>query len=115
MGKDGVSVPIKPNVNGGRDKNGRFVRGGPGGPGRPSRAQEVAMLDAIKASMPPERIQRILDDVEQFAEETKSWRAKMALAEFAVNYTIGKPVQRVQQETGGLDDVLERLSALDDE
>ena len=108
MGKDGVSVPTKPENNG-RDDSGRFAPGNPGGPGRPSQRQEVAMVNAIKATMPPERIQHTLEQALQMAFDANSWRGVMAVVEFAANYTVGKPVQRIQQESSGVVGILGEL------
>jgi hypothetical protein len=45
----------------GRDAKGRFQRGHKGGPGRPKRATEAEYLDALKASVPLERWQRVIE------------------------------------------------------
>lgn len=109
MGKDGVSVPVNPNLNGGRDEKGRFTKGNPGGPGRPKRAEEIALLDAISTTFPPELVQQTLQDALRLAKEQNSARGMIAVLEFAANYALGKPVQRTQEVQGGLSSILEEL------
>ena len=96
--------------------NGKFAPGNQAGKGfgRPRRSQEEQLLTAIKASMPPERIQATLAEALQIARSTNSWRGLLAVSEFAANYALGKPVARVESGGGGLAAVLAELSYGDD-
>ena len=78
-----------------RNDNGQFVPGHNGGPGRPKKAQEMAMLDAIKADWPPERVAEALNQAMQMALETRSWRGILSTAELVLSYGIGKPTQKI--------------------
>jgi len=99
--------PDKPNHR----ADGRFAPGNKAGVGhgRPKRSQEEAMLQAIKASMPPEKIEATIAEALELARNTNSWRGLMAVCEFAANYSLGKPTQRIEQNSGGLADVLAQL------
>ena len=79
------------------------------GYGRPKRSAEEAMLSAIKASMPPERIQATIDEALQIARSSGSWRGLMSVVEFAAAYGLGKPIARVETGSGGLAQVLAEL------
>ena len=97
-----------------RNDKGRFQPGNQAGKGhgRPKRSAEEQMLTAIKASMPPERIEATLAEALSIARSTNSWRGLLAVSEFAANYALGKPVARV--ESGGLAAVLAELGYDDD-
>ena len=96
---------------------GRFQPGNQAGRGygRPKRSQEEQLLTAIKASMPPERIQATLAEALQIARSTNSWRGLLAVSEFAANYALGKPVARVESGGGGLAAVLAELDDIGDD
>jgi hypothetical protein len=67
--------------------------------GRPNQVKAIDnrdYIDAIKAEFPPERITELLGIAIQLAIETKSWRGIVAASEFAANYSLGKPVKRVE-------------------
>jgi hypothetical protein len=55
-----------------------------------------AYIDAIKAEFPPERITELLEQAIVLAIDTRSWRGVVAACEFAANYSLGKPVKRVE-------------------
>lgn len=115
MGKEGVSAAVSTKLTG-RRSDGRWRKGTSGNPnGRPSKAQELAMLDAIKSTFPPELVREKLAKALELAEKQNSARGMVAVLEFAANYALGKPVQRVQQEQGGLASVLEELGIDPDE
>jgi hypothetical protein len=67
----------------GRDAKGRFLPGHKGGPGRPPRATEAEYLDALKASVPLDRWQRVIEAALQQAEQgdpkARDWLAKYLL------------------------------------
>lgn len=86
--------------------NGKFAPGNPGGPGRPPRTQEQQMLDTIKATMPPARIEAAIQRALELAEETKSWRGYLAVLEFAAAYTLGRPAIRLEPEKENPIDVI---------
>lgn len=108
MGEEGLSASEKPNQNG-RDELGRFAKGNPGGPGRPNKEMQLAMLDAINASLSPEDIQAYIREAMDYAREHKSPRAMVNVLEFAANYALGKPTQRIIQEQGGLGELADEL------
>jgi hypothetical protein len=70
-----------------------------------------AYIDAIKAEFPPERITELLEIAINLAIETKSWRGIVAASEFAANYSLGKPVKRV--ESSGDSSLADLLAGVD--
>jgi hypothetical protein len=66
-----------------------------GGPGRPLSSNQ-AYIDAIKASYPPGTLTDMMQEAYDMAVKTNSWRGMVAVAEFAANYSLGKPVKRVE-------------------
>nr|AGC72347.1 hypothetical protein [uncultured bacterium A1Q1_fos_2004] len=64
------------------------------------------MLDTIKATMPPEKIEAIMLRALELAEETKSWRGYLAVLEFAASYALGKPTPRPEAEKENHIDVI---------
>jgi hypothetical protein len=111
MGKDGVSARVIAEETGGRDENGRFLPGHSLGKlgGRPRKAQELAILDSIRSTFPPDVVAEKLRKAMQLAEEQNSARGMVAVLEFAANYTLGKPVQRIQQESSGIVGIMAEL------
>jgi len=93
-----------------RKPNGQFRPGHTGGPGRPKKAQELAILDTIKADWPPERLAEALNNAMQMAEETRSWRGILSVAELVLSYGIGKPTQKVNVTNGSLETLLAMLA-----
>ena len=114
MGEDGVSVRAIAKET--RDANGRFLPGvvNPS-PGRPAKAQELAILDAIRSTFPPEVVADKLRKAMAIAEEQDSARGMVAVLEFAANYTLGKPVQRIVQESSGIVGIMAELGISIDE
>ena len=96
---------------------GRFQPGNQAGRGygRPKRSQEEQMLTAIKASMPPERIQATLAEALEIARSSGSWRGLMSVVEFCAAYGLGKPIARIESGGGGLAAVLAELGYDDDD
>ena len=93
----------------GRNPDGTFKKGEwPGGPGRPKKAQAEAMLDAINAAMPPDKVRSIMAKALSLAEEQNSARSLLKVLEFAAGYLIGTPVQRSEDASDGY----EALAAL---
>jgi hypothetical protein len=80
----------------------RFQVGNPGGPGRPKKVQEEAYLHAIRRALPPDE----LEDLIRRLAASNSWRANLAAGELALHYGVGKPVQRVQVSSDGLQGIL---------
>lgn len=78
-----------------RDDKGRFVEGNPGGPGRKTRAQELAVLDAVKAEFTPAAIAQGLRDAYDLAKKQGSTRGMVAVLTLALEYTVGKPNQKI--------------------
>ena len=107
MAEDGVSERITAQENAGRAPNGHFLPGHSiKSPGRPSKAKEQAALAAVMDAVTPEKIAETIDGLLNHA---TSWRARQAGLELHLAYTLGKPVQRIQQSEGGLAAVLEEL------
>ena len=95
--------------------NGQFAPGNRAGVGygRPRRSQEQQMLEAIRATMPPERIEATVAEALEIARSTNSWRGIMDVVRFCAEYSLGKPTVRVEQGGGGLAEVLAELRAWD--
>ena len=102
--------PADPRRNGA----GQFVKGNPGGPGRKKRSDERAILAAIDAALPPEKVQQVLTDALAWAYEYKSPKAILSIVQFVVAYQIGQPVQRSVSASGKLENILDRLSNMED-
>lgn len=105
-GKDGVSVPVNAEKIGDRDSSGRFIPGHSIKGGRPSKARELAALDAVMNSVSPDKIAEV---IAALLNHPTSWRAQQAGLELHLAYTLGKPVQRIQQSEGGLATILDEL------
>lgn len=102
----GLSAPINAKENGGRSETGQFLPGHSiKSPGRPKKADELAILNAIRGSFPPEKVKAYLTTAMRLAEEQNSARGMLAVLEFAASYTLGKPVQRIEMADGGLADM----------
>lgn len=89
----------------------RYQPGNPGGPGRPKKAQELAILDAIKADWPAERVAEALNQAMTFATETRSWRGILACCELVLAYGVGRPSQQVTVSNGNLDQLMAYLAS----
>ena len=99
----------------GRNPDGTFKKGEwKGGPGRPKKAQAEAMLDAINAAMPPDKVRSIMAKALSLAEEQNSARSLLKVLEFAAGYLIGTPVQRSEDASDGYE-ALAALMAGDDD
>jgi hypothetical protein len=64
-------------------------------PGRPLSSND-AYIKAIKAAYPPGTLTGMMQEAYDMAVKTNSWRGMVAVAEFAANYSLGKPVKRVE-------------------
>lgn len=100
-------------TNGSRNVGHRYQPGNPGGPGRPKKAQELAILDNIKADWPPERVTEALNEAMQMARDTRSWRGILSVLELVLSYGIGRPTQTIVTSNGNLEMLLAALA--DDE
>lgn len=91
-----------------RDANGQFLPGHQmGGPGRPTRKHEEEVLNAIKASFPPERIVAMLEEAYQLAKSTNSSRGIVAVVVDILDRTVGKPTPKPEEpKTNTIDDIL---------
>jgi hypothetical protein len=94
--------------------NGKFAPGNHLG-GRKKRSEEQALLTAIDAACPPEELQRLLTDAITWAYEYKSPRMVLAIAAFVVGYRIGTPVRRSVSASGKLENILDRVSNMDED
>ena len=95
--------------------NGQFAKGNTASPDRRKRSEEAAVLSAIDAACPPEELQKLLGEAITWAREYKSPKAVMAIAQFVVGYRIGTPVQRSISASGKLENLLNRISDMDEE
>lgn len=101
--------PISPN----HTAAGKFAPGNRANvAGRPTRERELAVLSAISAALPPDKLQKALEDAMTWAYEYKSPKMVLALAQFAVGYMVGKPVVRTSKDGENvLEELLDRLRA----
>ena len=110
MGEKGVSARESAKETGGRDSAGRFLPGVVNkSPGHPTKAQELAILDSIRSTFPPDVVAEHLRTAMRLATEQNSARGIVAVLEFAAGYTLGRPIQRVITTEGGLADMAEEL------
>jgi hypothetical protein len=117
--KEEKKVYLEPSKAGGkggtRDERGRLLPGHPGNPlGRPKRADERAIIAAMDKALPPDKLSEALQDALTWAYEYKSPKLILAIAQFVVAYQIGQPVQRSVSASGKLENILSRLSSMDD-
>ena len=113
MAEEGLSTSLSTNGTGGRDATGKWLPGVSGNPkGRPNKAEELKMLDAIRSTFTPEETTAHLRRAMQLAIEQNSARGIVAVLEFMHDRTIGKPVQRVIQEGGGINEILVELGVI---
>ena len=82
--------------------------------GRAKRADERAIIAAMDRALPPDKLAEALQDAMTWAYEYKSWKAIIAIAQFVVSYQIGQPVQRSVSASGKLENILNRLSSMED-
>ncbi len=95
-----------------RDNNGRFLPGhAQPGPGRPARAHEQQVLEAIRSHFPPDKIVGLLQEALDIARSTKSARGIVAVVTDVLDRTIGKPVQKVEEQGDKLDEFILQLRA----
>lgn len=94
--------------------NGKFAPGNVLG-GRAKRSDEKAIIAAMDAALPPEKIQQVLTDALAWAYEYKSPKVILSIVQFVVAYKIGQPVQRSVSASGKLETILNRLSTMDEE
>jgi hypothetical protein len=99
--EDGVIVKLKEAAStsgkgsGSSDAQKSEKAGWKPGPGRPPSSND-AYIKAIKAKYPPGRLTDMMEEAFEMAVKTNSWRGMVAVAEFAANYSLGKPVKRVE-------------------
>lgn len=82
--------------------------------GRAKRADERAIIAAMDKALPPDKLSQALQDALEWAYEYRSPKLILAIAQFVVAYQIGQPVQRSVSASGKLENILSRLSAMDD-
>jgi hypothetical protein len=98
-----------------RNVVGQFTKGNHASPGRVKRAEESAVLAAINTALPPEKLQQALTDALDMAYEYRSPKLLMAIVESAVSYQVGAPVQRSVSASGKLENILSRLTDMDED
>lgn len=74
--------------------------------GRPTKARELAILDAITNAFTPEEITTHLREAMKVAKDKDSARGIVAVLEFMADRAVGKPVQRIETDSGGLASIL---------
>lgn len=74
--------------------------------GRPTKARELAILDAITNAFTPEEITSSLKEAMKIAKDKDSARGIVAVLEFMADRAVGKPVQRIETDSGGLASIL---------
>lgn len=92
-------------------KGPRFTKGGEPGPGRPKQVDQRAYIAALAEEFPPDEIRKLVREAIGIARDTNSWRGVVAALEFAANYTLGKPKQRI--ESTGAVSIGDMLAGLD--
>ena len=95
--------------------NGQFAKGNTASPGRRKRSEEAAVLAAIDAACPPEKLKELLEKAITWTEKHESPKGALAIAQFVVGYRIGTPVQRSISASGKLENLLNRISDMDEE
>ena len=85
-----------PTKNGhkGRNKNGQFVKGGPGGPGRP-RGSHQHFKELMLATISDKRFIELVDKVIAAADNSEQWALKELL-----DRLMGKPSQPIEGAMG---------------
>jgi hypothetical protein len=76
------------------------------GRGRPRKETETAYMKAINDALPPHKLALLILELL----DTPGWRAKAFAVELALHYTIGKPVQRIETQSSGLQEIIAILS-----
>ena len=109
----GGSSPTQETKTGeGRDPvTGRLLPGHNIGKRHSKAVDQRAYIAALAEGFPPERLRELMETAIAIAIETKSWRGVVAASEFAANYTLGKPKQRI--ESTGAVSIGEMLAGLD--
>ena len=98
-----------------RDNSGRFLPGhSVPGPGRPKRSEEAALLAVLDESLPPDKFKEHMNLCIAWAIEYKSPKLLMQLWQFRFAYTIGQPVQRSVSASGKLENILDRISSMNE-
>ncbi len=95
----------------GRDEHGRFLPGSAQpGAGRKPKAVERAYVDAVKEALPPDEIAHILTEALEMARNTNSWRGMVEVAQLALAYGAGKPMQKIVASDNSLETLLAALA-----
>lgn len=93
-----------------RDSRGRLLPGARvPGVGRKSKAYEQSVVDALKASLPPEKLQYWVDKALEIAIAQQSTRGIVAVLQFAMDYGIGKPRQAINVTTSKADEIMDMI------
>ena len=102
--------PAEPQRNGA----GQVVKGNSASPGRKKRSEEAALLAVLDESLPPDKFKEHMNLCIAWAIEYKSPKLLMQLWQFRFAYTIGQPVQRSVSASGKLENILDRISSMDE-
>ena len=105
-----------------RDERGRWIKGGAPPPPesrltrrKKDRSGEQALMQALEAAMPADKIEYWLGQALEYAVYWKSTKNILDVVKLRLAYGLGMPVQRSITASTKLDDLLNRVAELDDE
>ena len=83
--------------------------------GRPKKAAELAALDALNKSMPPEKIQEVIEKTWEWCQLHKSVNGSIKLIELVLSYQLGQPVKRVVSTKMSIEELMASVAEVDDD
>lgn len=94
--------------------NGKFAPGNALG-GRKKRSEEAALLAALDAALPADKLAEHMKLCVEWAKEFRSGKMLLSLWQFKFNYIVGQPVQRSISASGKLENILDRMRDMDED